>query len=694
MNALETALKLIAKNRSVIPINTKTKKPYIAWKEFQTRIATADEVKQWFKDYPEAGIALVTGEISNIVVFDVDPRNGGTNKQFIPFKTVSSKTGGKGRHYFFNYPSTIKVDCHPSIMPGIDLKAESGYVIIPPSLHPSGNKYEWIKSILDHEPNYLPQELLDLIRKTGQKRSNFDSNLLHGVDEGSRNGSAASVAGKLLKRFKKGEWETEVWPLLSAWNAKNIPPLSEYELRNVFISIAKLEAQKSDTRTETPLGSSKRELLDTNVIYAEVEDKVKILLPNSQTVLRLVLAVAVSSQYKNPLMIWLLLVGVPSSGKTDLVRLIRDAEATYYLDNLTQNAFISGERPSKSNKVHDLLPLLDKRCLVIKDWTSIFSLDEKMTKKLLGDLVGIYDKEFTKFSSRRGNVSYKSAFSQLGCITPATLNKHTNYMNMVGPRFLAYTMPPSSVADADTSYELIFSEKNRSEIEKEARKYTSSYLNQLSKEKFIIKPLNKGTQDYLRVAAELMSNSRGIVILQSASFKNEAGDDVKYYEILDVQVEEPWRAIQQLISLAQYLTFVVGKDTVGVEELTTIKEVVISSMPADRSQALRSIKNHGGILTAKELADISEKSARTSRRLLDELFALKVLDKNKGSGPVASDYRISARFRDFLLLDTAEFMSNYTSSRTGTPQGIEQSSERGEQKSAINRIPGLERYES
>lgn len=246
MNAKETALKLIANNRSVIPIKPKSKEPYIAWKEFQTRIATADELKQWFKDYPDAGIAVITGEISGIVVFDVDPRNDGSNKQFLPYKTVSSKTGGNGRHYFFKYPSTVKVDCHPSIMQGIDLKANSGYVLISPSLHPSGNKYEWIKSILDHEPNYLPQELLDLIRKIGKKQSNFDPSLLSGVDEGSRNNSAASVIGKLLKRFPEEEWESEAWHHLLNWNSQNKSPLPEDELRATFESIKKKQLSSNE----------------------------------------------------------------------------------------------------------------------------------------------------------------------------------------------------------------------------------------------------------------------------------------------------------------------------------------------------------------------------------------------------------------------------------------------------------------
>ena len=357
-------------------------------------------------------------------------------------------------------------------------------------------------------------------------------------------------------------------------------------------------------------------------------------------------------------MLWLLLVGVPSSGKTDIVRLIKDSEITYYLDNLTQNAFISGERATKSNRVHDLLPLLDGKCLIIKDWTSIFSLDEQMTKKLLGDLVNIYDKEFTKFSSRRGNVSYASIFSQLGCITPATLNRHTNYMNMIGPRFLCYTVPNSTYEDLESSYQMIFSNVDRSLLEKEARIYASSYLNQLSDKQIKVKPIGKSTQNYLRVAATLMSYCRGIVILQAASFKNEEGEEIKYYEVSDIQIEEPWRAIQQLKELAKYLAFVVGKDEVGIEELEIIKEVVISSMPADRSQALRSIKEVGGEITAKILSEASDRSTKTARRLLDELSALKVLTKTRGA--IVTDYCLNEKFRDFILLDTTDYLSQGT----------------------------------
>ena len=62
------------------------------------------------------------------------------------------------------------------------------------------------------------------------------------------------------------------------------------------------------------------------------------------------LAVATSGLRKNRVMLWLLLVGSPSSGKTDLVKLIKNNKDVISLDSLTQNSFITGERSTKKKK--------------------------------------------------------------------------------------------------------------------------------------------------------------------------------------------------------------------------------------------------------------------------------------------------------------------------------------------------------
>lgn len=427
-------------------------------------------------------------------------------------------------------------------------------------------------------------------------------------------------------------------------------------------------------QTETPLVNSEIPLIETTLTFEQVSQVVENFLPNSLIGLKVILAIGLSAHFKGAVLLWMLLVGVPSSGKTDLVRLLKVMPLAYYLDTFTLNAFISGERENKG-KVHDLLGVLNNKIFIIKDWTSIFSQDEKATKKVLGDLVNIYDKEFKKFSPTRGDISYNSQFSHLGCITPEVLNKHTRYLNMVGARFLFYAMPESTPQEDDKSFDNIFSNQDRETLEKDAQLYVSSYLNQLIKQDFKkLKPLSNHVKEFLKNASILIAHCRGIVVLREASFLNDKGETVKYYETQSVQIEKPWRALQQLIHLAKCLAFVGGKEEVWLEELDVVKDIVLSSMPADRSQALKCIKDLNGKITSTELSRSIELSSRTSLRLLDELTALKVVKKSKDLINNTNIYELNELFRDFILSDptNAEFMSNLDNKAVGDMTSDEQ----------------------
>ena len=53
-------------------ITDQCKIPLISWKDYQSRLPTEVEVKKWFTNWPDANIGIVTGVISNLVVFDLD----------------------------------------------------------------------------------------------------------------------------------------------------------------------------------------------------------------------------------------------------------------------------------------------------------------------------------------------------------------------------------------------------------------------------------------------------------------------------------------------------------------------------------------------------------------------------------------------------------------------------------------------
>lgn len=115
---------------------------------------------------------------NNILVLDVDPRNGGDEslKEIIKKhgdlpKTISAKTGGGGYHYFFNHPN-CKIKTKLEGYPGIDIKS-NGYIVVAPSIHPSGGIYEWT-----HDPENvnladIPEWLLNLIEKKSKRCVNI-----------------------------------------------------------------------------------------------------------------------------------------------------------------------------------------------------------------------------------------------------------------------------------------------------------------------------------------------------------------------------------------------------------------------------------------------------------------------------------------------------------------------------------------
>lgn len=241
---LEQALALLEMGWSIIPIG-RNKKPLIDWKKYQTEKPTPEEVQGWFEKYPYINLAAVTGKISNIIVIDIDPRHGGNDEVFKNLETVKVQTGGDGQHIYFRYEEGV--ENKTAIQPGIDVRGQGGFAIIPPSEHESGKCYEWINDPKNTPILPMPDFVKEWIKTSASKQTNDIKEIITGVNEGTRNNSASIIVGKLLAKFPQAEWESNVWPLLQGWNTQNNPPLPDEELRSVYDSIVERELGKSDT---------------------------------------------------------------------------------------------------------------------------------------------------------------------------------------------------------------------------------------------------------------------------------------------------------------------------------------------------------------------------------------------------------------------------------------------------------------
>jgi len=395
------------------------------------------------------------------------------------------------------------------------------------------------------------------------------------------------------------------------------------------------EQQNADTTSQTPKGYG------ISLLLQDISNIVSL----PEELIRCVFAVALSTKLNLYPPLWLMLVGVPSSAKTDLVSLLRKLEFVYFIDSFTMNPFASGYKPAnKGEKTYDLLPELDQKCFVCKDYTTIFSLNEETTKKLLGELVSIYDGEFAKFSPTRGYKTYKSSFSHIGCITPAALNRHQKYLNIVGPRFLFYRIPTLTDERKEKGFEIAWNGQSRKEMIQKMAEHSVTFFNELCNQNIssfdITDPVLRKLLEKLSL---LMARSRGIIMLSKETFTNEEGKQVVYFDVTDRQIEEPWRALQQLKGLAVALALLDGRTTINETDCTILKSIVISSMPAERAEVLEQFRSNS-FLTARQLSDATNKSIRTCQRLLKELEGLDiVVSDSKGDG-IAKTYNLQEEF--------------------------------------------------
>lgn len=212
-------------------------------------------INEWWKMWPDANIAIATGKESGFVVLDVDPRHGGEDSldllinQYGPLpNTIEAITGGGGRHILFKSPGQIKN--RTNILPGLDIRGEGGYIVVSPSLHSYGKKYEWelssrpLEASLSDIPEWLLQMIVEpmpLKDSPTKKADNYWIRIIQGVGEGERNMSAASFIGYLLRH---GIAAPIVYELTLLWNERNNPPESIKVMEVIFHSILNKELER------------------------------------------------------------------------------------------------------------------------------------------------------------------------------------------------------------------------------------------------------------------------------------------------------------------------------------------------------------------------------------------------------------------------------------------------------------------
>lgn len=242
MTSLDAALSYLRLGWSVFPLVPKTKQPAIPWAPFQkARMGEGAATSLW-SEHPDWGVAIVTGAISGLVVIDVDPRNGGDFDDVVsrvePFsdQIITAKTGGGGAHIFCQHPGG-HVPCGKMSLPGVDRKGDGGYIVAPPSIHPSGEAYRWSVNPSEGGLLAMPRWVLEApapLLPTGEERESWIAETLAYPDQCTP-GCQEETLTKLCWWASKHLPEDIALAVLGAW-AGHLPlsrPSEPWEVEHV-----------------------------------------------------------------------------------------------------------------------------------------------------------------------------------------------------------------------------------------------------------------------------------------------------------------------------------------------------------------------------------------------------------------------------------------------------------------------------
>lgn len=206
---------------SVIPIG-RDKRPVVAWKEFQSRRPTFDEILSWPRD--GFNLAVVTGRISGgLVIVDCESRDDA--KWFWDNKGQTQTIVRTKRGYHFYFQSDADVRNAQKVFDRYDVRGEGGYALIPPSVHSDG-RYGWSKDLVSvaslpaFHPSWRPETSVTLNDRAIHDGQKYISRIFAVEGQG---GDHDTFRAAIALR-DSGLSESEALYVLLEWNKTNAQP--------------------------------------------------------------------------------------------------------------------------------------------------------------------------------------------------------------------------------------------------------------------------------------------------------------------------------------------------------------------------------------------------------------------------------------------------------------------------------------
>ena len=331
-------------------------------------------------------------------------------------------------------------------------------------------------------------------------------------------------------------------------------------------------------------------------------------------VLESLLAVAISNKVRGD-PIWLFLIAPSGAAKTELLRTFAESSLFYHLSNMTPNTLISGMIIDKK-KIEDLLPQLDGKTLIFKDFTVILEKNRDQRNEIISQLRDAYDGTYSKkFGTLDKKVGYDSKFSLIAGVTPI-IDKHWKVMQQLGERFLKYRLNEDMDATTERAYR---NEGSEAEMRAELKEAIMGFIMNLNV------PNDIKFNDSL-YKNDLILLAKFIAMVRTPVQTVSSSED--FYFDFEPVPEQPTRLAKQLKKMAKCLAIVRNKNEVTIDELKIIEKIANFTVPQERVRILEFIAENvqrGQEVTLSMIEKHMKLPYSSTHRLLEQLSRLDLI---------------------------------------------------------------------
>jgi len=331
--------------------------------------------------------------------------------------------------------------------------------------------------------------------------------------------------------------------------------------------------------------------------------------------------------------IWLQYIAPSGDKKTEILRSFSDYEKAYTIDTITNKTLVSGL--TKRNKdtgelepAAGLLPQMNGKVLVIKDFSTTLSKSEEYRTELYGQLRNIYDGHFEAgFGTLPQKISMPSNIGLIAAATPV-IDRYTRMENSLGTRFLkvrSNTDPIKATKQALKNAEN--AEKMRYQLRGAVEYFTKSLKSRGVFEESNIPRLTQKQQDFIIQLALYVAQMRASVWAKFDSYGN-----IQTLESIDV--EKPTRVAKQLMKTAQLLAIIRGHVKIEDTEIKTLQRLAKDTCEPTRQAIINAFWDRGkfdGSLSINDIDGITKEKGkrihyRTASNELEIMETLGIVD--------------------------------------------------------------------